>query len=249
MGRSLEEIRRLRERISEGTLSDPQVEVERLTVKSRIIGVLLEDARRAAARSIEDTADLLGVTETEYKDFEKGGETPSLPQLEVLAYYFNVPVQHLLNGDTLAIERREKEVRERVSDMLMLRQRVIGVRLRQLREEGGRSVEQVSGESGLSLETIQALEAGQISLPIAELEKVTQAVRANLDDLIDRHGPVGSYVQTQREFEAFAELPPELREFILRRINRTYLDLAVRLSGMEVDQLRTIAESILEITY
>ena len=249
MGRSLDEIRQLRERISEGTLSEPAAEVERLRVKSRIVGVLLEDARRYAARTVADAAGMLGISEEEYTAFEAGTTTPSLPQLEVLAYYFNVPLQHLLYGDTLAVERNEAQIRSRVADVLMLRQRVIGVRLAQLREDGGRSVEQVAAEASLPVETVKAVEIGEVSLPLNELERLIQAVRANLDDLIDGHGPVGSYVQAQQEFDEFAELPPEMREFILRRINRTYLDLAMRLSNMEVGRLRSIAESILEITY
>jgi hypothetical protein len=40
-----------------------------------------------------------------------------------------------------------------------------------------------------------------------------------------------------------------MRAFILRPINRSYLDLAIRLSEMKVDELRNIAESILEITF
>ena len=249
MGRSLDEIRRLRERISEGTLSEPAAEVERLTVKSRIVGVLLQDARHYAARSTQETADLLGISETDYLEFEEGNASPTLPQLEILAYFFNVPIQHLLYGDTLAVERNEDEIRSRATEVIMLRQRVIGVRLQQLREEGGRTVEQVAEESGLPVETVQAVESGQVALPLNELEKLIQATRANLDDLMDGHGPVGTFVQAQREFEQFAELPPEMRDFILRRINRTYLDLAMRLSNMEVGRLRSIAESILEITY
>jgi transcriptional regulator with XRE-family HTH domain len=249
MGRSLEEIRRLRERISAGTLSEPAAEAERLTIKSRIVGVLLQDARRYATRSTKESAGLLGIPETDYLAFEEGTTSPSLPQLEILAYFFNVPIQHLLYGDTLALERNEDEVRSRAADVLMLRQRVIGVRLQQLREEGARTVEQVAEESGLPVETVLAVESGQTALPLNELEKLIQANRANLNDLMDGHGPVGRFVQAQLEFEEFAELPPEMRDFILRPINRTYLDLAMRLSTMEVGRLRSIAESILEITY
>ena len=45
------------------------------------------------------------------------------------------------------------------------------------------------------------------------------------------------------------ELPEDVREFILRPINRSYLDLAIRLSGLSVERLRGIAEGILDITY
>ena len=47
----------------------------------------------------------------------------------------------------------------------------------------------------------------------------------------------------------FQEMPPELQSFIVRPANINYLETAMRLSEMDVEKLRTIAASILEITY
>jgi len=47
----------------------------------------------------------------------------------------------------------------------------------------------------------------------------------------------------------FQNLPPEIQSFIVKPTNRPYLDLAIKLSEMSVEKLRSIAEGLLEITY
>lgn len=224
---------------------------QRLEIKNRIIGVLLRDARRTTGRSMTECADLLGIPEEQYQAFELGHQAPTLPQLEVLAYYFDVPIAHFWGTETLdaTFSRRHQSIRDRVPEMLMLRQRIIGLRVRELRERNGLTIDQVAEESGIAVDRIQATERGQLALPVNELEAVAQALRAGVEDLVDSHGPIGNWLQAQEEFEKFVELPPEMRAFILKPINRSYLELAIKLSEMEVDRLRTIAESILEITY
>jgi hypothetical protein len=78
---------------------------------------------------------------------------------------------------------------------------------------------------------------------------ITRALNVSLDDLVDDHGTIGSWLRLQTEFDRFADLPDEVREFILKPINRSYLELAMRLSGLSVQRLRGIAEGILDITY
>ncbi len=248
MGRKLEDIRRLREKISEGKLSEEEADLERSAIKGRIVGTLLADARNAAGRTPEKCAEYLGVAVNEYLELEEGKASPTLPQLEVLAFLFNVPISHLWSGDTLAVTRQEKAVQERVPEIMLLRQRIIGVRLRQLREDANLSVEQTAEETDISAKLIEQTEAGLTSLTLSQLERLTLSFRASLDDLIDRHGPVGEWLQSRSDYDAFADLPAELRSFILRPINRSYLELAMELSEMEVGKLRTIAESILDIT-
>ena len=70
-----------------------------------------------------------------------------------------------------------------------------------------------------------------------------------LEHFMDRDSEVGMWHHTYAEFEALKELPLELREFVVKPINRSYLELAMKLSKMPAGQLRAIAEGILEITY
>lgn len=222
---------------------------QRLQIKNRILGVLLRDAREVSGHSIVETAGILGVDNGAYQMFEQGESSPTLPQLEVLSYFFNVPIDHFWGADTIAKQRSDDTLRERVPEMLLLRERIIAIQVRQLREAARMSVEDLSARTGIPINQIEAVERGTMSLPLNELELVSQAVNTNVSDLLDTHGTIGNWMRSQDEFEKFQELPADLREFLLRPINRPYLDLAMRLSTMDVDKLRNIAESILDITY
>jgi transcriptional regulator with XRE-family HTH domain len=222
---------------------------ELLTVRKRILGVLLRDARVTSGHSLEETADLLGISTADYSRFESGEHTPTLPELEVLAYFFNIPIKHFWGTQTLTETQEDRNIKERVPELKMLRQKVIGAQIHQLRDKAGVTQADVAQKANLSVGQIELVERGMLELPVTVLEQVASAVHASLDDLIDGHGTVGNWLQAQDQFDAFAELPPEIRAFIIRPINRSYLELAVRLSNMKVDQLRGIAESILEITY
>lgn len=222
---------------------------EMFQVKNRILGVLLREARQASGQTPADCATLLGIATDIYKAFEEGQQAPTLPQLEVLAFAFNVPIKHFWGADTLAATHKHDELRERVPEMTMLRQKMIGLKLRQLREKAGLSSAQLAEKTGLGVDRVEQIELGNVGVPISELEFLVRAAQGLLDDLVEDRGPVGNWLQAQEDFEAFTKLPPELRSFVLKPINRSYIELAVKLSDMKVDQLRAIAEGILEITF
>ena len=48
--------------------------------------------------------------------------------------------------------------------------------------------------------------------------------------------------------EDFLQLPVELQNFVCKPINRPYLELALKLSGMSAEKLRGVAEDLLDIT-
>lgn len=248
MGQRLEDIRRLRERMATGQISGAAAQEERSRVKNRILGVLLRDARQASGRSAADTAALLGIGVEDYRAFESGAASPTLPQLEVLAYAFNVPMSHFWGSQTLAVKRQERSVREKVPAIIALRDRIVGVQIRQLRERENLTVAEVAEHTGVDARRLRDAERGRVALSVTELETVAQVLPLRVGEMLDGHGPVGGWLRAQDDFEHFADLPADLRAFILRPINRSYLDLAIRLSEMDVERLRSIAESILEIT-
>ena len=222
---------------------------ELFKVRNRILGVLLQEARQSAGREVQECADLLEVSVDEYRAFESGWQSPTLPQLEVLSYYFQVPIGHFWGTETLSAKRSAEDIKERVPELLMLRKRIIGMKLRKLREDAGMTVAQVAERSEVDAGRIEQAEQGKSALPVSELETVVRAAQSRIDDLVDGHGMIGNWLQSQEQFEEFLRLSPDLRDFVLKPINQSYLDLAVRLSKMKVDELRSIAESILEITY
>jgi len=222
---------------------------ELFAIKNRILGVLVKEAREAAGQSQADCADLLGVPPETYAAYETGYMAPSLPQLELLAFVFNLPIKHFWGADTLASTRRHDEIKERVPELVMLRNKMIGIKVMQLREKAGMTRAQAAEKTAMTPELIEQVELGNAQIAVSELEFLVRAAQGVLDDLVDEHGPVGNFLQAQKDFEAFVKLPADVRAFVLKPINRSYIDLAIKLSHMQVDELRGIAEGILEITF
>ena len=53
---------------------------------------------------------------------------------------------------------------------------------------------------------------------------------------------------SEEAVQQFLEMPMELREFVAMPVNRPYLQLAMKLSNMSRDKLRSVAEDLLDIT-
>lgn len=216
------------------------------TIRAKKLGVLIRDARLTSGRSLPDCASAMGVGVEVYEAFELGDQSPSLPELEFLAYYLDVPLEHFWGQETLSA-RLEKN-RVDIQKLTMVRQRVIGVLLRKARLEAEKTLEDVAQAAGLPLEDLEAYEYGELPIPLPVLEQLVGILHCELRDFQDQKGPVGMWFIQQRAMRDFKDLPPELQDFVARPINRPYIELAQRLSDMSVDKLRGIAEGLLEIT-
>jgi hypothetical protein len=65
---------------------------------------------------------------------------------------------------------------------------------------------------------------------------------------MDSRGPIGEWEAVQESFDDFLHLPAEIRDFMSNRDHQVYLRMALRLSELPVDKLRTVGEGLLEIT-
>jgi transcriptional regulator with XRE-family HTH domain len=131
---------------------------------------------------------------------------------------------------------------------MALRDRFIGASIRRSRLEAGLMIEDLSEKVGIPPNQLQAYEFGTQPIPIPELEVIATALNRPLKEFQDNRGPIGTWIKQQRAVQTFAELSPELQDFISKPINRPYIELAYRLSEMSVEKLRAVAEGLLEIT-
>jgi transcriptional regulator with XRE-family HTH domain len=215
-------------------------------IRAKKLGILIYDARLASRRSAEECAQTLGITPEKFKQYEAGDISPSLPELESLAYYLKIPLDHFWGGQSLS----EKQGRSITSDRLIpLRQRIIGALLRQARSKGNLSLKELAQKTGMNEEDIKAYELGEKPIPTPDLETLIASTNSHLDEFLDKNGPVGVWRAEQISVEKFLGLPTDLQEFVCKPVNRPYVELALRLSELSVERLRAIAEGLLEITY
>jgi len=90
---------------------------EKIELRSKKLGVLIHAARLSTNHSMKDCAEAMGVTSGIYKSYEEGRRSPSLPELETLAYFFDLPLTEFWRNNVLEDNRKPLEAME--IDVLM----------------------------------------------------------------------------------------------------------------------------------
>lgn len=218
-----------------------------ITIRTKKLGVLIRDARLAARRKPSECAQAIGVKNGIFRAYEDGRKAPSLPELEALVYFLDLPIDHFWGKETRSDDTPPHEKLD-LPKLLAVRQRKIGALLRQERNNASISIRNLTQETGISGARIKAYELGERPIPLPELEVLLQALNGRVETFFDRSGPVGQWLMNEEAIQNLLELPEELRQFISLPVNRPYLELAMKLSAMSRDKLRSVAEDILDIT-
>ena len=219
------------------------------SVRSKIIGVLIKDARQVRGLDQAACAAAAGCPAEVLASIEDGQVSPSLPELEMLAYALDVPLSYFWGDKILSEQHPPERAAIPAADVAAIRQRIVGALLRQTRLSARLETADLADNVGLTPARLAAYELGQSPIPLPELEAMAGRLGVPIEHFLEDEGPVGEWHSTQRAFERFIQLPPELREFVSRPINESYLRLAQRLSRLPAGELRGIAASLLEITY
>jgi len=213
--------------------------------RAQILGNLIRDARLYAGLRHRDCAKVLGITEDDYKLAETGEYPGTLPDLEVLALYLKVPMGYFWGTDQLL---EEKTVN--YAGMLDLRQRVIGAMLRQMRLQARESTSSFAEVLEVSESDYQAYETGAKPIPYLQLEQLCRHLDVSINHFVDdQHGPLRRHQAEQRLQKIFSSLNVDMQTFLANPTNVSYLETAKTLSEMDVQRLRQVAESLLEITF
>ncbi len=217
------------------------------TIRQKKLGVLLRDARLSAGKFKKDCGDVIGVSSGSITSVELGRRSPSLPELERLSYFLQVPLSHFWDEDIRSEEPLLEEDQDPEAD-LVKRDHVIGRILRKTRENLDLTYKEVKQKTGITAGRMRRFEEGETAIPMPELEQLCRLYDIEIMDLVSSSSKAGRWLLEQNTIASIKHLPPEIQQFIGKPLNRPYLELAYRLSEMPADQLRQIAETLLEIT-
>jgi transcriptional regulator with XRE-family HTH domain len=216
-------------------------------LRAKKLGVLIRDARLFACRGLSECAETLGISQAAFEAYELGEQSPSLPELELLSYYFGVPLEHFYSNQLLERNHRFKENVD-LEVLKGLRQRMVGALMRKRRKEIDLSLENLAEITGIAPAVLEAYELGESPVPIPDLDAIAFALGSTVKDFQDQHGPVGLWYAQEDALKGFHSLSPEMQAFVSKPVNLPYLEMAQRLSDMSVEKLRSVAEVLLEIT-
>ncbi|NJN79062.1 MAG: helix-turn-helix domain-containing protein [Anaerolineales bacterium] len=218
-----------------------------ITIREKKLGLLIRDARVAERRSIKECANAIGVKPGIFRAYEEGRRAPSLPELEALVYFLKISIFQFWGNETMSDAPPPMEV-EDITQLIALRQRMVGALLRQERTNKNMSIRQVSADTGISQAKLKSYELGQRPISVPELESILVLLGVPMENFFDQSGPVGQWLNSQRAMQKFDELPEDMQSFVCQPVNRPYLELAMKLSSMSREKLRSVAEGLLDIT-
>ena len=218
-----------------------------ISILSKKIGVLLKVARTQRGESKKACGEIIGVSSRTITNYESGEKSPSLPELEVLAYYLDLPLENFWE-DTAPDNQDRMKALPNLKKRLELRNLKIGATLRKYRQEANLSMKEVAEKLGITTYRLKSYENGSFPVPLAELNALVRLYEHQLDELVVESGPIAEWAHNKKVGSSFADLPQDLQDFVLKPVNRPYLEIAVKLSQMDVDQMRDVAERLLDIT-
>jgi transcriptional regulator with XRE-family HTH domain len=203
-----------------------------IEIRAKKLAVLLKDARRAAGRSKAECAQILGLSKRAYNAYEQGRRSPSLPELETLSYFLQIPLTHFWGRKAISESDNGQVMAEKVDLVIAVRQRIIGVLLRKARTEADLSLAELGQQVGVSARKLSQYELGERPIPLPEMEAIVNELGLSLVQFFDTRTLVGNWSREQRAIRQFLDLPPELREFICKPVNQPFLELEKRLSEL-----------------
>jgi transcriptional regulator with XRE-family HTH domain len=219
-----------------------------IAIRSKTLGLLIRDARTAARRSVTECAQAISVKPGIFRAYEEGRRAPSLPELEALVFFLDLPIDHFWSKEIKSSKPLPYETLD-LPKVLSVRQRKIGALLRQERMNASISIRNLAHETSISGARIKAYELGERPIPLPELEALVKTLGGRVESFFDRTGPIGQWLMSEEAIRDFLELPLELRQFVAMPVNRPYLELAMKLSNMSKEKLRSVAEDLLDITF
>src|SRR5512145_1986456 len=121
------------------------------SIRRKKLGVLLRNARLTRHKDLEQCAQAIGVAAELLQAYELGERSPSLPEVELLAYYLDISLEHFLDQTGILSAEDGKRPFD-AQKLLGIRQRMIGVMLRKARTQAGLNMDELAEKTGISVD-------------------------------------------------------------------------------------------------
>ena len=203
-------------------------------------------ARELRGKSIKESSQLLGLPSSKLRNYEKGKYVPSLPEIESLSYFYNVPLAAIFNPELLDQYVNNPDS-DQLQSLIKIRTQFIATNLQISREKSGKSAKQISVETSISTSKLRKYENGDSEIPLDDLTKITGSLDLDIEELLDSQSPIGLWQKDQKQMRAFTQLPEEIQSFALAKDNQPFLSFTKKVKAIGVENLEKLADVIQKI--
>lgn len=206
----------------------------------------LQKAREYRGISLKDCCTLLGIPTNRLLNYEKGKHIPSLTELEALSYVYSVPLAALFFPEEYPDIFKVPDAVQ-LKQLLKIRQNIISTTLQIAFEKTGKSLKEISRDSGITSSKVKRYFGGDTDIPVDDLQRLSGVLDLDLNNLVDSESPIGLWQDLQKKKIAYAQLPENVRVFLNKKENWPYIDAIENIKLIEPERLESIAESIRQL--
>lgn len=217
-----------------------------VSIRSKKLGILIKDARLFTGKTKIECGQMLGISGGAFGSIENGKRSISLPELGILANNLSLPIKYFFQEE-LKTEMDQSDLEFNPDDLKKSNTR-IGQLISESFSESGMTFKELKEKTGITSSKMKKFETGELGIPVPQLEMLCNLFDLWIYDLIDSQTGSGKRAIENQAAEEFRKLSPVLQDFISKPVNKPYLEIAQKLSTLTSEQLRSIAEGLLEIT-
>lgn len=206
----------------------------------------ISKARQAAGKTTRECAAALGIPIKRYTRWESGQDIPSLPEVEMLAYFFELPPHVFLSEEEYEFAV-PKASPEQIQQLILLRHRIISATLQLARANKKITLKQLSSQTGIPVAWIKRYELTALPIPLNELQALCTALEIQMDDLMDQSSFAADKQKLLQEKAQYQALPQEIKDFIGNPANLPFLTLAMRLQQTGVENIESLAQGLQQL--
>lgn len=207
---------------------------------------LVVKARKASGKTTRDCATMLGISHKRYLQIESGKIIPSLPEIEMLAYYFDLQPEHFFQDEEVDFSPAHVNC-EQMQQMVQLRHRIISASLQLARTQKKISIKDLSNQTGIATSKIKRYELTAQPIPLNDLKAICASLKIPLQNLLDQSSFLADYQKAKQEKNYFESLPNSLRDFISTPSNQPFLVLAMRLKETGIENIEGLANGLQQL--
>jgi len=207
---------------------------------------LVEKARQAADKSTRECAEALGISQKRYLQMESGQLIPSLPEVEILAYFFNFPLFELLSEEDHNFPPAHVDFGQ-MQQLVQLRQRILSATLQLTRSEKKIGLKDLSAQTGIPIAKIKRYELTAQPIPLNDLCAICKSLEISLNDLLDQSSFAAERQKWLEEITGYESLPLEIRNFVIDPANQVFINLAKRLKETGIENIESLAVGLQQL--
>lgn len=167
--------------------------------------------RTLKQRSLHDCAKLLGIEKEQYHQFEEGVLLFSLPEIELLATFLEIPIKMLFEDAFDPFDNISVLVNEKKAVYINLRNKMIMAQLAVERKARDISLKALNQGTDIPIDILQSYEANQTAIPLDDLILICEYLETPIETFLRLEEPDEN---TPQESEKEANWEPEYPEVI-----------------------------------